>query len=254
MKSKRLVLRDIKPNAGIGLRYRAELNRLLRSVRDEVNALVEQYGMEPAPVAMDAAPLAEAVDRLLANWVLRLGDMADKIAAWFVKGTLSHYDGNLRRQLRRGGFTVRLQMTDYTREALRASIGENVGLIRSIPTEYLAQVSKYVHAATAGGFDLGTLTNNLQHAYHIGRNRAKLIARDQANKANAVIEQARRKELGITKAIWMHSAAAKVPRPSHVAANGKEFDVEKGMYLDGKWVLPGQEINCGCTSRSVIEW
>jgi uncharacterized protein with gpF-like domain len=144
-------------------------------------------------------------------------------------------------------------MTDTTREALQASMGMNVGLIRSIPSQYLAQVEKYVYEATSAGFDLATLTDNLQHTYHISRNRAKLIARDQANKANAVIEQARRKELGVKKGIWQHSSAAKEPRQSHVKAHGKEFDIDKGMYLDGKWVLPGEEINCGCTSRSIIE-
>ena len=108
--------------------------------------------------------------------------------------------------------------------------------------------------AVEGGFDLATLTDNLDHAYHIGRNRCKLIARDQSNKVHAAMEQARRQELGIKKAIWMHSAAAKEPRLSHVKANNKEFDVSKGMYLDGKWILPGQEINCGCTSKGIIEW
>src|SRR5690606_7800420 len=104
------------------------------------------------------------------------------------------------------------------------------------------------------GFDLATLTDNLDHAYHIGRNRAKLIAIDQTQKVHAVMEQARRKELGIKRAVWRHSAAAKEPRKSHVAANGKEFDVDKGMLIDGEYILPGEKIRCGCTSRSLIEW
>ena len=83
--------------------------------------------------------------------------------------------------------------------------------------------------------------------------RAAFIARDQTNKAKAAIEKARWQELGITEAIWMHSHAGKEPRPSHVAANGKRLNVNKGMYLDGKWVQPGEEINCRCTSRAVIK-
>jgi uncharacterized protein with gpF-like domain len=62
----------------------------------------------------------------------------------------------------------------------------------------------------------------------------------------------RQKELGITKAIWVHSGGGKHPRPEHVAFSGKEYDVEKGAYLEGKWTWPGFEINCRCTSRSVI--
>ncbi|ELR7719768.1 phage head morphogenesis protein, partial [Salmonella enterica] len=39
---------------------------------------------------------------------------------------------------------------------------------------------------------------------------------------------------------------------SHVKANGKRFDLRKGMFLDGKWVLPGEEINCKCGWEAVI--
>lgn len=253
---RRIVLPDFSPNAGIRAAYRAELNRLLRSARNEVVQAVAQHWQKPQPVAMDAARdiLGRVIDSLIAKWMTSLNDLPQKMARRFVGQTRSALDRNLGAALKKSGFAVNLQLTDVTREAMRASVGVNVGLIKSIPGEYLGDVQKYVWEAVEGGFDLATLTDNLDHAYHIGRNRCKLIARDQANKAHAAMEQARRQELGIKKAIWMHSAAAKEPRQSHVKANGKEFDVDKGMYLDGKWILPGQEINCGCTSKAVIEW
>lgn len=256
IKRKRVVLPDFKPNAGIRAEYRAELNRLLRSARNEVVAAVADYWQKPQPIAMDAAHdlLARIIDKLIGKWMTSLDTLPQKIARKFVGQTSAGLDRNLSAALKKSGFAVNLQLTDYTKEAMRASVGMNVGLIKSIPGEYLGDVQKYVWEAVEGGFDLATLTDNLDHAYHIGRNRCKLIARDQSNKVHAAMEQARRKELGIKKAIWRHSAAAKEPRHSHVQANGKEFDVEKGMYLDGKWVLPGQEINCGCTSKAVIEW
>lgn len=256
MKRKPIVLADIKPNAGIHERYRAELNRLLRSVRNDVLEVVNNHKktVEQNSLAMDNDMLPKLIDDLLVRWLQKLIDLPERIATSFVTETAANYDRRLAATLRNNKFTVNLQLTDYTRKAMRAAVGENVGLIKSIPTEYLAQVSKYTWSAIEGGFDLKTLTDNLDHAYHIGRNRCKLIARDQSNKAHAVMEQARRKELGIKKAIWRHSSAAKEPRQSHVAANGKMFDVDKGMYLDGEWLLPGQAINCGCTSRAVIEF
>lgn len=254
-KRKPTLLRPIHPNLGVQQRYRAALNRLLRKVRDEVLAAVNLHKNAPKqPIAIDNHPLIDALDRLMINWIERLNDIGENLARDFVKSSTNHYDNNLAKQLRNAGFTVQLQLTPLVRESLQASMGMNVGLIKSIPQEYLADVQKYVYEAMAGGFDLAALTNNLDHAYHIGRNRAKLIARDQANKANAVIEQARRKELGINKAIWRHSGGAKKPRPSHVRANNKVFDADKGMFLDGEWVLPGQAINCGCVSLSVLEF
>lgn len=251
MKRKPILLPDFKPNAGIHARYRAELNRLLRSVRNDVMELVKNHKHE---IAMDAPTLPQLIDDLMVFWLKRLTELPQKIAREFVASTASTYDKRFSAALRKHGFTVNLQLTDYTRAAMKAAVGENVGLIKSIPTEYLAQVSKYTWAAVEGGFDLSTLTDNLEHAYHIGRNRAKLIAIDQSNKVHSVMEQARRKELGIKKAIWRHSAAAKEPRKSHVAANGKMFDIDKGMLIDGEYILPGQKIRCGCTSRAVIEF
>ena len=257
--SKEVILRPIRPNAGVHAKYRARMDDLLRSVRNDVLAALKAYGLQrdvtqdvSALVAADAAPLVDAVTRLMIGWLEKLENLAGEIAREFVKGSARSYDGALKAQLRKSGFTVRLQLTEYTREAREASVGMNTGLIKSIPTEYLADVSKYVNEAVSAGFDLATLTNNLQHAYNISRNRAKLIARDQSNKATAAIEQARRQELGVTEAIWMHSHGAKVPRASHVKANGKRFRVSEGMLIDGEYILPGQKINCGCTSRSVL--
>lgn len=251
---KSVTLRPIRPNSGLQAKYRAELNSLLRQVRDDVLAEVERYKhVPPQPVALDAHPLESAIRALMIKWISKLGDLGENIARGFIKGSLKHYDGNLKRQMRQHGFTVKLQLTDKTREALQASMGMNVGLIRSIPSQYLAQVEKYVYEATSAGFDLATLTNNLQHAYGISRNRARLIALDQSNKANAVIEKARREDLGIRRAEWIHSHAAKEPRQSHVKAHGKIFEVAKGCLIDGEYIQAGEKVRCGCVSRSIIE-
>lgn len=255
IKRKPILLPVIKPNAGIHAAYQVALNDLLREVRSEALEVVKNHWASRHAVAMDAIEdwVAHSIDLLLVKWLGKLNGLAEAIAEQMVLSTAGNLTTRLGNTLKRSGFTVKFQMTDFTRAALRASVGENVGLIRSIPNEYLSDVSKYVWEATSGGFDLATLTDNLDHAYHIGRNRCKLIARDQAAKAHAVIERARRQELGITKAIWIHSGASKKPRPSHVRANGKEYELEKGMLIDGKYIHPSEEINCGCISRAIIE-
>lgn len=250
----RIVLPDVSPSAAIRSQYRAELNRLLRSARNDVLEAVKAHWQPQQPIAMDASPLSAMIDQIMIRWIQTLSDLPGKMARRMVGETLSAYDRRMGATLKKAGFTVNLQLTYTTREAIRASVGMNVGLIKSIPMQYLTDVQKYVNEAVDAGFDLATLTDNLEHSYRIGRNRAKLIARDQTSKVHAAMEQARRQELGIKKAIWIHSAAAKEPRHSHVKANGKELDVNKGMYLDGEWLLPGQAINCGCTSKAVIEW
>ena len=143
-------------------------------------------------------------------------------------------------------------MTDTLRDAYQAVIAEQVGLIKSIASQHLTHVQTLVMQSVQKGGDLHTLSKQLESQYGVTKRRAALIARDQNAKATAVITKVRQREIGVTTAIWKHSHAGKVPRPSHLAADGQEYDIDKGMYLDGVWTWPGMEINCGCFSRPVI--
>ena len=80
LKKKPILLPDFKPNAGIHARYRAELNRLLRSVRNDVMALVKNYKHE---IALDAPTLPELIDDLMVQWLKRLVELPKVIAREF---------------------------------------------------------------------------------------------------------------------------------------------------------------------------
>ena len=255
-RKKPTTLPPIYPNLGIERWYKRELMKLIDEMQAEVKAdIMANYKAQSNAVAMDGFSdwLGHSMDYLLGKWTNKLNSLSDQIADLFVTKTVHNYDNQLKKHLRKAGFTVRLQMSPYTEEMLKAAMGENVGLIKSIGVQYLGKVEQSVWASVKGGFDLGTLSKELQHSYGVTKNRADLIARDQGAKANAVIEQARRKELGITKAIWKHSHAGKVPRASHQKADGEIFDIDKGLKLDGEWLLPAQAINCRCYSLAVID-
>jgi len=240
-RKKPTTLPAIHPNLGIERWYKRQLMQIINEIQAEVKADIQSnYKSQANMVAMDGFSdwLGHSIDYLMSKWTNKLNALSDQVAELFVTKTVHNYDKQLKKHLRKAGFTVRFQMSPYTEEMLKAAMGENVGLIKSIGVQYLSKVEQSVWASVKGGFDLGTLSQELQHAYGVTKNRAELIARDQGAKANAVIEQARRKELGITKAIWKHSHAGRTPRPSHVKADGKVFDVDKGLYLDSEWVLP----------------
>ena len=106
---------------------------------------------------------------------------------------------------------------------------------------------------------MAMLSQKLRENFEIAEKRAALIAVDQNNKAKAIIENARRQQLGIKRAVWQHSSAGKKPRPTHLEMEGKEFELSKGMFDPdangkgrGEWIWPGQLINCRCTSRAII--
>ncbi|WP_426577703.1 phage minor head protein [Xenorhabdus stockiae] len=250
------VMPEIKPSTAIENRYYNTLMDIIQTIRREVDAALVREFKEKAQVelAQDGISdwIAHIIDYQLDRWNTRLNTLSQEVAKEFVDKTVGNFDVRFASLLRKHGFTVRMQNNEHTLNALRAVMGENVGLIKSIGIEYLGKVQQHVWQSVTGGYDLASLTQNLQHDFDVTRNRAKLIARDQSAKAHAVIEQSRRKELGITKAIWIHSHAGKQPRPSHLTAHGKKFDINKGLYLDGEWVLPGQAINCRCGSKAIL--
>ena len=41
---------------------------------------------------------------------------------------------------------------------------------------------------------------------------------------------------------------------AHRAANGKKYEIAKGLFVDGKWARPGVEEGCKCSARSVLPW
>lgn len=255
-KSTPKTLRAIHPNDGVEFWYRRQLDNQVREMQKSVVYwLTTNYKASGAAVAMDASPavfMRNAMRKLAKRWTRRFDDMAQKLSDRFATDAMINTDVSLGSALKDAGFTVEFKMTSQMNNALQATISENVGLIRSIPEKYFTEVEGMVMRSVARGRDLGHLTDELENRYSITRRRAATIARDQNNKATSVMQAARQKSLGIKQGIWRHSHAGKEPRPSHVKADGKKFDIDKGMYLDGKWTMPGEEINCRCTWSPVI--
>jgi SPP1 gp7 family putative phage head morphogenesis protein len=219
--------------------------------------LQAQYKQTPPILAQDATPSVSMRKRLAEvskRWIRRFEEAAPKIAEAYVRNAFKATDSAMRMALKDAGFAVKFQITPAMRDAFEASLTENIGLIKSIPQKYLQQVEGSVMRSYTAGRDLQSMVSDIKKLYPEARNRAVLIARDQSNKANAVVTRTRQIELGIKEAIWMHSGAGKHPRPSHVAVNGKRYNVAEGMLIDGKYIWPGQEINCRCTGRSVLPY
>jgi len=102
----------------------------------------------------------------------------------------------------------------------------------------------------------------------MSRDRAADIARSLHNKATEQINRERQSSLGIAHAIWMYANAPCMKDPwcdcptaadirqdsAHRAADGKRYDLSKGLLVDGKWTRPGVEKGCKCVSRAGLPW
>ena len=254
------VMPAIRPNAGIEAWYRRKLDNKIKEMQQSlVYWLTAEY--RKAGFAQDAADgsgattlLQNALQKQSRRWQWAFNRYANWLGRKLASRVLSNADSALASAVRQEGFTVKFTMTAEMSNAYQAVIGENVGLIKSIASEHLSEVEGLVMRSVARGRDIGTLTKDLQARYGITKRRAALIARDQNNKATSVMTAARQQALGITQGVWMHSHAGKTPRPDHVAANGKRFDLNKGMWMpsENKFVMPGEDINCRCCWKSIL--
>jgi len=244
----------VRPNAGIEIWYRRQLERAVGDMhRSTLYWLRAQY--RQAGLAQDASPavmMRGALKKLARRWQRNFDELATRLADRFSQDVLLNSDASLDSALQQAGFTVPFRMTAEMNTALQASIGENVGLIRSIAQQYHSQVEVLVMQSVSRGRDLGTLTDALQQRFDITRRRAAFIALDQNNKATSAMQAARQQALGITRGRWRHSHAGKEPRKSHLKADGKEFDLKKGMFIDGEWIMPGEKPRCRCTWEAIL--
>lgn len=260
MQVKPKIARAVWPNAGSRNRYHRRMARLVAEMAASIEYwLKAQWHSEPPLLASDASPV-EAVRtelrKLSERWQDKFNEMAPKVAESFLKNQFQGTDSAFRQALRDAGWSIEFKLTPAMRDAFEASLVENVGLIRSISAQYLREVEGIVMRNYTSGRNLKSMATEIRERYKVASNRAWLIARDQSNKANATVQRMRQKELGITEGIWLHSHAGKEPRPTHVAMNGKRYLISKGMWDSavGKWVYPGEEINCRCVGRSVLPW
>lgn len=257
-----VTLTPVRPAAALAAAYEKRLlERIAAMQRDTVRTLTAVYKANPPEqmmiVAADASPasiLRAAMRKLVARWSKQFDELAPKLAEYFASQARDRNDRQLRDDLRKAGFTVRFKMTRAMNDAYQAVIGENVGLISSIPEQYMTGVQTAVMQSVQTGRDLGSLAATLEQRYGIVKRRAATIARDQNNKATAVLMRARYLEMGVTRATWLHSAGGKTPRPEHVKFSGETFDVAKGHdFQNGEGIVwPGTAINCRCVMKPVI--
>lgn len=261
-KPKDIVLAPIHPNLGVEEAYRKRLLRLVNEMAKSINWFIRAAyrANEPATVAMDADAadiLRRKMEDLSDRWRKRFDEGAEELASYFAKASGDRTDAALKAALKRAGFTIEFRPTRAQRDVMKSTVDANVSLISSVPEQYLEKVQGAVYRSVQVGGDLGTLVKDLEQIAGVTRRRASLIARSQNSMATAALKRARFLELNITEARWVHSGGGRTVRPSHVKASkdGVVFDVAKGWFDpdEGKWVQPGQLINCRCNARPIIK-
>lgn len=256
---KRKVLRAVNSNLGLQAEYKRCLQKLIDEMNDSVSYWISSTFRNNEPeIAQDELPasaLKQSMRKLSRRWMKRFNEAAPKLARFYSQSISKRTDASLKQILDEAGFTVKWKMTRAQRDVLHATVQQNVALIKSIPQKYLTDIEGAVMRSVQSGRDLHQLTKDIKKTHTVTRKRAHFIAKDQTNKATSALVKARWQEVGIQKAKWRHSHAGEVPRPTHLAMDGKIYEVTKGMYdkAVSQWIQPGELPNCRCTGQPIIE-
>lgn len=132
-------------------------------------------------------------------------------------------------------------------EAQSRWVATNSALIKSVPTQYMAQVEQTIRAGVLAGESPKSLAKKIQAQGGVTENRAKLIAVDQCGKANGELNKYRQQDLGIKEYIWKTSRDERV-RPLHQERQDKQFSWDKPPN-DGH---PGMPIRCRCSASPIF--
>lgn len=272
--SKRKTLPAIRPSAALEADLQRRIDALIAEMQRSIAYWLEAaYKIKPPEMAADASVrdakevvsrkyegspsmvMQRVMRRLSQRWQRRFDQVAPKLAEYFSTEIAKRNDRALASSLRKSGLSMQFKATAQMNDVMRASMNEQVGLIRSIASQHLAEVEGLVMRSVAQGGDLSNLSKQLEQRYGITKRRAAFIAVDQNAKATATLQRVRQTELGIEEAEWRHSHAGKTPRPSHVAMNGTTYKIKEGMpdpALNGKRIWPGTEPRCRCFSKPIL--
>ena len=139
MAQKPKTVRAIHSNRGVEARYRRALEGLIKEMSNSAEYwLAAQYRQAPPEIAEDALPSAEMAARVREvskRWIARFNDMADDIAKRFTSGAIKATDNSFQNALKDAGWAVDFKMTRAMQDVAKASVVENVALIKSIPQQ-----------------------------------------------------------------------------------------------------------------------
>ncbi|MCH5277751.1 MAG: hypothetical protein J1E80_07960 [Desulfovibrionaceae bacterium] len=251
-------LRAVKPNVGVRVAYRKRLEKELDEMQRSVSYWLEAaYRKEESRIVGDASPVHTILARFnrdARRWLKRWDTLAYWLGRRFIHQIQSASVHSREQAYKDAGFTVKFHPSRSMNTVTQALISWNVGLIKSIPRQYLEEVRGIVTNGVSMGRDLHYISEELGKRYAITQRRARMIARDQSDKATQAILRTFDDDMGVTEAIWVHLPGKYSSRPTHKAMNGTRFNLKEGLYDSAvkRNVLPGDLVNCRCSYRPII--
>jgi SPP1 gp7 family putative phage head morphogenesis protein len=256
----------LRYNASQQAKYKKALVALVEKMAKQTEReITKLFGTPTSEVyfAQDASVASQA--RIVTNKLARkfdnlFGRKAPELAERMIKGANQASNATLKSSLKKisEGLVVKNNlMTGRLREVLKATVAENVALIKSIAQDYQGRVQKAVLRSVTSGNGLQELMPELRKFEGISYRKARFIALDQTRKTYNNINANRMQKVGVQKFEWVHSGGGDKPREDHIAMSGNIYSFDDPPVIDektGERGLPGQAPGCKCIMQPVYEF
>ena len=203
--------------------------------------------------------LQDIIAKNLKRWLDALRQVSTGVAERFVKKAMSSSThaqkaaliaAGVKPSLLKEAWTVPVVGKQYlspeAASAMPAMVRENVELITHIGENDVTRITEVLTQGLQEGMDYDALRRELNATNGFDGARAERVALDQINKINQQVQIMNAKSLGCTHARWKHVPGQYTSRKTHMAMDGKEFNLNEGLYDESvKYnVIPGQLPYC----------
>lgn len=267
-KPPRLKGATLRPSESAAIRYAKQLrvliDRMIAQTERDIAKLFESPTAVASHVATDASISSQSrilLNGLTSKFSVMFAQASKGLSEQMVSAVEMNSATGLRNSLKEISGSVTLK-TDMLKggpvgEIAKASVAENVSLIKSIPEQYMQRVTNAVMRSITTGEGLKTLQPALKNIKGMTARRATLIAEDQTRKVYNSIAKGRMQAVGVGKFEWIHTGGSQKPRQEHIDMDGEIYSFDDLPVIDsrtGERGIPGQLPNCRCTMRPVLDF
>jgi uncharacterized protein with gpF-like domain len=259
-RKKRIKGIPVKPSKSSEMLYFRRLNDLADGLKNRTD-LITQLIREDVPRADVVRQVRNQLETSEREFKVAAGSIVKDWAGNVSEINKRRIESTLKRAL--GADTAKLLESGAIRDKLDEAMEINIGLIKTVPNDHFADISKAIMDAYRGEeFKEGSLIARLVAIDKKLGGRAHFIARDQTSNLVSDLNQIRQQEAGIERYIWRHSDDNRVVgKPGGLYPKGSKLHMnhwvrEGDIYFwndppaDGH---PGKPIGCRCFPEPIID-
>jgi len=245
----------------------SQVNNLFKTPTAK-NSIVKAPGkITTENVAMDASIASQSrilMNGLIAKWQKKFNLFGNDFAKKMVSTVDRQSSNDLKKATDKlsGGLNIKTDsLSERTRDIILASTDESSSLIKTIATDYTAEVkeaiSRSISTNTGSLTSLKqTINDALQGKYKNHKNKAKNVALSQTRNAYSNIAASRMRDVGLDEYEWAHAGGSQKPNQYHVhELTGNTYRLSDSPVIDQKTQTkgkPGDWFGCKCYMIPVI--